>query len=114
MNVVQPGEGVVVEEQGGGVEDELRCGPGQLVKTMSSEIESVGVSARTDHTSSTLLSRHDANLEQAQCQSSLCISWFNDWRLGELVLFISDSLRIYYSWSTMHEHHVVAKSLQVH
>ena len=67
MNVVQPGEGVVVEEKGGGVEDELRCGPGQLLETMISEVESVRVSARTDYTSSTLLSRHVAHLEQGQC-----------------------------------------------
>ena len=65
MYVVQPDQAVVVQQEGGRVQDQLRRGAGQSVQALAGEVQSVRVSAGAlDHGG--LLSGHLANLQQQQ------------------------------------------------
>ena len=68
MDVVEPGELVGVEEEGGGVEDELGGGPGQLLHLPVGEVEGVGVAHPRHRADETLLLRHLSHLKQRSCQ----------------------------------------------
>ena len=65
--VVQPDQVVVVQQEGGRVQDQLRRGAGQLVQAGAGEIQGVRVSAGALDQGG-LLSGHLANLEE---QSSI-------------------------------------------
>ena len=63
MYVVQPDQVVVVQEEGGRVQDQLRGGARQLVQALAGEVQSVRVSAGAlDHGG--LLPGHLANLQE--------------------------------------------------
>ena len=66
VDVVEPGELVGVEDEGGGVEDELGGGPGQLLHLPVGEVEGVRVPLHPRlhraH-SNTLLLRHLSHLK---------------------------------------------------
>ena len=64
MDVVKPGEFVGVEEEGGGVEDELGGGPGQLLHLPVGEVEGVGVAHPRHRADETLLLRHLSHLKR--------------------------------------------------
>ena len=64
MDVVQPGQLVGVEEEGGGVEDELGRGPGQLLHLPVGEVEGVRVASPCHWALQALLLRHLSHLEK--------------------------------------------------
>ena len=65
MYVVQPDQVVVVQQEGGRVQDQLRRGARQFVQALAGEVQSVRVSAGAlDHGG--LLAGHLANLQEQQ------------------------------------------------
>ena len=76
MDVVKPGEFVGVEEEGGGVEDELGGGPGQLLHLPVGEVEGVGVAHPRHRADETLLLRHLSHLKRRGCQETFSESNF--------------------------------------
>ena len=67
VDVVQPGQLVVVQHQRGRVQDQLRRGARQFVQALAGEVQSVRVSAGAlDHGG--LLTGHLANLQEEQRQ----------------------------------------------
>ena len=64
MDVVQPGQLVGVEEEGGGVEDQLGGGPGQLLHLPVGEVEGVRVASPCHWALQALLLRHLSHLEK--------------------------------------------------
>ena len=63
MYVVQPDQVVVVQQQSGGVEDELRGCPGQLLQSLAGQVQGVWVTDRAEHCSG-VLTRHLAHLDR--------------------------------------------------
>ena len=65
MNVVQPDQVVVVQQEAGRVQDQLRGGAGELVQALAGQVQGVRVGAGADDHGG-VLSGHLANLEEQQ------------------------------------------------
>ena len=71
MNVVQPDQVVVVQQEAGRVQDQLGGGAGELVQALAGQVQGVRVRPRADDHGG-VLSGHLANLgEQQSIQTRL-------------------------------------------